>query len=34
MRRLVVIGAVAVAQLALVGVAVAPQLSARVTGES
>jgi uncharacterized membrane-anchored protein len=34
MRRLLVIGAVAVAQLALVGVAVAPQLSARVTGES
>lgn len=34
MNRFVTIGGVAVAQLALVGLAVAPQLSARLTGET
>lgn len=34
MRRLLLVGALAVGQLALVGVAVAPQLSARVGGDS
>lgn len=34
MKRALTIGAVAVAQLALVGVGVAPQLSARATGET
>lgn len=34
MKRVTVVAAVALAQLALVGVGVAPQLSARVTGET
>lgn len=34
MKRILVVAAVAAAQLALVGVAVAPQLSARLTGET